>query len=157
MIVTSYDESIHRTLEAYRKVTVTSEDDVVASLVAVGMSRLQAEKLVALVPLAFGRVLISHMEELEFATDAVLQAADGSSRSVDLRNEPIFARALEMAAEMYHRGANELFGPAAISSGELLAVNKALNSGATLAGAKFSEPRFLRVTFEEWRQGSDQG
>ncbi|MBI4914587.1 MAG: hypothetical protein HY825_01955 [Acidobacteria bacterium] len=146
----TYDREICSTLEAYRA-RLESEADIVEMLQTQGITYLLAEKLVALVPLAFGRVLLSHMpEHPTFSKTAVLEAEDGTLVPVDLQTEPIFRRAVELATEMYHRGPRELFGPAATASAELSAANHLLHSGATLRGVAFTEPRFLRVSFEDW-------
>lgn len=43
-----------------------------------------------------------------------------------------------------------LFQGVASASAEVAVVNQLLNSGGTLAGVRFIEPRFLRLSFEEW-------
>ena len=143
-------ELVIRTLAAYASSAWESEDDIVRDLCSAGVARLLAERLVALVPLAFGRVLISHMEEVHFPTSAVLTTRDGSLKSCDLGTERIFVSALEIATAMFHEGPRHLFQGAASASAEVAVVNQLLNSGGTLAGVRFMEPRFLRLSFEEW-------
>ena len=146
----THQELISQTLEAYASSAYDSEDDIVGALCLSGVTRLVAERLVALVPLAFGRVLISHIEKLEFPTYAILTARDGSPQSCDLRSDEIFRAALEMATAMYHEGPRRLLQAAATASSEVAAVNQALNAGSRLAGGQFSAPRLLRLSFEEW-------
>ena len=148
--IVTHQELVRRTLEVYASSAYESEDEVVGGLCSAGVARLMAERLVALVPLAFGRVLVSHMEKVEFSTSAILTARDGSSRSCDLRTDRIFLSALEIATAMYHEGPRHLFQAAASASAEVAAVNQLLDSGGTLAGGRFTEPRFLRLSFEEW-------
>jgi len=146
----THHELVTRTLEAYAGSAYESEEEIVGGLCSAGVARLVAERLVALVPLAFGRVLVSHMEKLEFSTSAILTARDGSPQSCDLRTDGLFLSALEIATAMYHEGPRHLFQAAASASAEVAAVNQLLNSGGTLAGVRFKEPRFLRLSFEDW-------
>src|SRR4051812_22490414 len=145
----THDEDVLRTLRAYADDKLT-EDGIVEALVAGGASRVLAEKLNVLVPLAFGRVLISHVEKVEFRTTAFLFCRDGSTRAYDLSSDEVFQCALQTATTMYHEGPRELFQPAAARSHEVNAVNNALKAGAELSGARFSEPHFFRISYEEW-------
>lgn len=149
----THQELVLRTLEAYANTAPGSEDDIVNRLCSSGVPRVVAERLIALVPLAFGRVLISHMAKVEFPTTVVLEARDGSQRSCDLSKDRLFASALEIAVVMYHDGPRHLFQAAAIASAELSAVNQALNAGSKLEGARFREPSFRRLLFEDWTSG----
>ena len=146
----THEELVTRTLVAYANPANESEDDVVNDLCSIGVARLLAERLIVLVPLAFGRVLIAHMEEVHFEMSAVLTALDGTSKSCDLRTDGLFVTALEIATAMFHEGPRHLFQAAATVSAEVAVVNKMLHAGAPLAGARFMEPRFLRLSFEEW-------
>lgn len=139
-----------QTLEAYASSEYDSEDDIVRGLCSAGVARLLAERMLVLVPLAFGRVLLSHLEEMEFSMSAILTANDGSLKSIDLRTDEIFRSALEMATLMFHEGPRHLFQAAANASAEVAVVNKMLYAGVKLAGLRFTEPRFLRLSFEEW-------
>lgn len=144
---------IERCLEVFSRGAGLSEEQLVETLVARGTSSQTAEKLVALVPLAFGRILISHMGKATFPNEAVLETKRGMAKSIDLRREPIFTHALELGTTMYHQGPRHLFAPAASASAEVGCINQLLNDGGTIDGVGFSAPRFLRLTYEEWVRG----
>lgn len=148
--IMTHKELVTRTLAAYANSAYESEDDIVSDLCSAGVARLLAERLVALVPLAFGRVLIAHIEEVHFAMSAVLTTRDGSLKSCDLGTDKIYQSALEIATVMFHEGPRHLFQAAATASAEVAVVNQLLNSGGTLVGLRFTEPMFLRLSFEEW-------
>jgi hypothetical protein len=143
------DAHIKRCLEVFSR-DKRSEDDIVQDLIVSGVSAVEAEKLVALVPLAFGRILIAHMGSANFSQSAILETARGLPRPVDLRREPIFMRALKLAGTMFHEGPRELFAPTATSSAEVDCVNKLLHGGSRIEDLVFTEPRFLRLTYEQW-------
>ena len=145
-----HDDLILRVLQVLASSPDSAEDEVVAALVADGVGRVRAEKLAALVPLAFGRVLIAHMASVSFSTHALVGHPSGER--VDLRSEPLFLRALEIATRLFHEGPRHLFQPAATMSAELQAVNNALNSGVKdLSGSTFADPILMRLTAKEWR------
>lgn len=143
-------ELVTRTLAAFASSVHESDEDIVSELCATGVSRLLAERLVALVPLAFGRVLLAHLEPMEFPMSAVLMTQDGSPKSCDLTTDQTFISALELATTMFHEGPRDLFQAAATVSAEVAAASELLHSGATLAGVRFTEPMFLRLSYEEW-------
>jgi hypothetical protein len=129
----------------------SSEDDVIATLTAEGVSPIIAEKLSILLPLAFGRVLLSHLKPPpEFSMNALLLSRDGTWRPYDLAGDEIFKVAVEAATAMYHEGPRTLFEPTATFSAEVDAVNKALEAGADLQGVQLSQTMILRPSFEDW-------
>lgn len=150
-----YFDAVYRTLEACASLKEPTEDGVVASLVSQGMSPVTAEKLAVLVPLAFGRALISHIATIAFPVRAILMSKDGAEKVCDLRSEPIFLAALDIATEMCHKGRRDLFEPAALFSAEFSCANQALRAGSSLEGGVFAEPRFLRLTYEDWIQDTE--
>lgn len=152
-------ERVTLTLEAYANVAFESEDAIVDALCSSGVERLESERLVALVPLAFGRDLISHMGEFDFPKSAILTARDGSLKLCDLAADALYRCAVEEAASMFHQGPRHLFQPAASASAEVQVLNQFLDSkaDADLAGIRFIEPQFLRVTYEEWTRSGGVG
>lgn len=147
------------TLEAYANAAFESEDAIVDGLCSAGVERLESERLVALVPLAFGRALISHMGEFDFPKSAILTAQDGSLKLCDLAADALYRCAVEEAASMFHQGPRHLFQPAASASAEVQVLSQFLDSkaDADLAGIRFIEPQFLRVTYEEWTRSGGVG
>lgn len=147
-----YFDAVYRTLEAYASISEPTEDRVVADLVDQGIPPLTAEKLAVLVPLAFGRILIAHITTIDFPVGAILRSRNGTEKVCDLRKEPIFLAALESATKLYDNGPRDLFEPAASFSAEVTCANDALHANSSLEGGIFAEPRFLRLTYEDWIQ-----
>lgn len=145
-----YDHLILRVLQILAASPDAAEDGVVASLVAEGVGRVRAEKLAALVPLAFGRALIAHMADVKFSMFAVVGHPNGERISLGL--ESMFTRAVEIATIMVHDGPRHLFEPAAVMSAEVQAINLALRSGVKeFKGAHLSDPVFMRLSARDWR------
>jgi len=109
------------------------EDNVlIEDLIARGLPGREAEKVVALAPLAFGRVLLKGLS-IRFA-DTLLVHHPGTKDAVEVRldQEPIFVNAMRLAEEAYQYGTmgREGFGAVAFLSPEVDAVNQALNAGS---------------------------
>ena len=131
-----------------------TEDEIALRLRDDGIAQLAAEKLLVLIPLAFGRILISHIAPVQQSHDfRVLR--NGEPVTLQLRDEPFFAEALKVAAEMYHSGPRGLFEPAALMSAELGAVNKALDAGEDINGATLAPPTLHRLDFDAWMGGRE--
>ena len=125
------------------------EDDFVTALTERGIDLQPATRLAFLVPLAFGRVLISHLAQLELSTEFLIK--ESTTETVrPLQGEPLFIEALRIATRMYHSGPRDLFEPAALMSAEVGAVNKVLNSGATLDGGSLARPIFWGTEGVGW-------
>jgi hypothetical protein len=147
------EAQVNQCLEAFSRGS-RSEDNIVQDLISSGIPFVEAEKLVALVPLAFGRILIFHMGRVTFSQNAILETTRGMARPIDLRLEPIFTHALKLAGAIYHQGPRELFASTASSSAEVGCVNELLHSGGGVEDLVFTEPRFLRLTYEQWTEGA---
>ena len=150
MEMREHDQHILHAAKVIANSNHVHEADMAAALVTDGFTPTTAEKLVALVPLAFGRIAIGHMFRVEFPTHVVVGHPDGVR--VDLCDEPIFRRALAIAATMIHNGPRELFEPARDMSAEMVLINRALAAGQKdLNGSVFAEPIIMNLTVEEWR------
>ena len=126
-----------------------SEGDMLSALSKRDVEDATAQTLVTLVPLAFGRVLIAHIANIEMSSEFDVMV-DGSVVTRTLNSEPIFVEALRLAAAMYHSGPQELFEPAATFSAELGAVNKALSAGEDLNRASLRRPVFWGFDATGW-------
>jgi hypothetical protein len=125
------------------------EEDMIEELVSRGIDHRTANRLIALVPLAFGRVLITHIARVGFSADFV--AKTGERESVrPLKEEPIYVEARLVATAMFHEGPRKLFEPAATFSAELNAVNQALAHGDTLEGATLRPPVLTGFSEAGW-------
>lgn len=122
--------------------TGMDDGDLVDLLHGNGLAREESERLVAFLPIAFGRVVIAHIGKVSFTTDYRVKE---TGKTYSLSDEPIFVEALKLAAEGYHSGlfSRESFTAVALRSPELDAVNKALNDGTDINGASFQTVEFF--------------
>jgi hypothetical protein len=113
-----------------------NDGEIYDDLVKRGFAPADADRLVAFVPLAFGRVLVATLP-VTFPETAIL-VEGGSRREVRLADEPIFAEAAAHA----RKGAltRDQFGALALRSAEINALNKALNAGSKPEDLAFSPP-----------------
>lgn len=130
-----------------------SDEGAVHSMCAIGLPLVLAEKLVVLVPLAFGSVLLAHMGITNLPTTFRIRSPEGDWVSLPLADEPYFSYALGVGVEMMHSGPRSVFEPVALRSPQVGAVNKALNDGLSIEEVKqgsLREPQFLRLDLEAW-------
>lgn len=110
-----------------------SADDgaILRELAAGGMGRRDAERAVALVPLAFGRVLLGTLG-VRSADSAVLRSArTGEDTPFRLEDDPIYVQARQLAETAYAFGTlgQDGFAAIALRSAEVDAANQALQAG----------------------------
>jgi len=112
--------------------------------VRVGLSRDHAERIVAFVPLAFGRQLLSSSEATFSETFEIHDPDTGRRVRGTLDAEPLYRAAVGYAAEHLEHDAVTVIGE---RSAEVRAARKLLPEGASIAesNAVFTEPRFLRI------------
>lgn len=135
-----------------------SEADIVVRLIDLGYDELEAEKLVAFVPLALARALIARLgadPPVQLSDTALIR--DGTTdRVVQLDNVPEFVTALQIAEEAFVSGIvpRDKFTAVCKLSVELNLINQVLNAASPITWAQFSPPIFLRLAeasgFEEW-------
>jgi hypothetical protein len=110
-----------------------SDDGAVAeALTARGATPAEADRFVAYLPLAFGRVLL-HGMGIGFSSTVILRNyTTGASREVALDDEEIFVEAARLAEEAHANGtmSREEFSALALCSAEVNAVNNALHGGS---------------------------
>ena len=117
------------------------DDDIVHSLTASGVAAPLAERVIAFVPLAFGRVLLSGLG-IRFSDDYLLPKADGTMVTLPLKGQPVYTAARANALWMK---TGQDFGPVAMRSSEFSAVNNALNAGSQPDGLVAGPPARTRI------------
>jgi hypothetical protein len=102
-----------------------------------GYKKELAERFVAFLPIAFGRIVIAQIADVSFTLNYKVKE---TSNEYSLTNEPIYNLAHDLAVESYEKGriTREVYSAIALRSAELVAVNKALNAGEDINGANFS-------------------
>ncbi|MBI5536840.1 MAG: hypothetical protein HY898_29230 [Deltaproteobacteria bacterium] len=118
--------------------STTNEDRMRAALVARGASASHAEKLVCLVPLAFGRPILARLGVSYSDTAVVIRRGDQES-TISLLDEPIYVEALRLAQSCGQCGGVDptLFRQISVLSAEIDAVNNALSAGVKVENMRF--------------------
>ena len=110
--------------------------------------RMTARRLIDWIPEAFGYVLLPHVADLTLPTTFAVKASDGTWKEFSFDREPIFGQAVTMASEMYRDSPRGVFSHIAKRSAMVAAVNMALASGQSLAGAKIAGPAMAAIPAE---------
>lgn len=120
---------------------LTSIDDVVAELEQLQVDTLTAERLTFLVPLAFGRVVLTAKGMKKFPWTARIDTASGEVLDLDLQADAIFVEALRYAVESFEGEgvADEGFERLAADSPEVGAARKAEQAGQDVKRARLHE------------------
>ncbi|QSP94016.1 hypothetical protein LPB19_12540 [Marinobacter salinisoli] len=107
-----------------------------------GLSRDDAERVLAFLPSAFCRIALSHKFDLSFPDTYKVEGLEGE---FPYRDEPIYKLGIEIASQIYHGepGLSEVFNSIVTRSAEFNTVNSALNEGAELAGASLSPTNYF--------------
>ena len=127
------------------------ETEIETRMLALAKNPLTARRLVDCVPEAFGLLLIAHLGKLDpsgLPQSFSARDAAGGWRSFPFSAEPIFALSGLLAGRMLHNGPRAKFETIAKRSALLASVNKALNAGADLSGARLSGPALIGAPAE---------
>jgi len=140
----------------------SDEEATVERLVAQGFGRLQAELLVAFVPLGLARAIITRLpvsSAVQLSSTALVQdPMCKQSYEINLEDVPEFEEARQLGDETFESGVipRDEFGLASGMSAELAVINKALNAGTDVSGATIAAPILLRLAetpgFCDWYQ-----
>ena len=124
------------------------DQDLAEGLVSLGLSRDQAERVVAFVPMAFGRQLLSSSAATFSDTFEIHDANTGRRARGVFSTEPLYRAAVRYAGEHPEDETVILIGE---RSAEVRAARKLLREGASIAesNAVFTEPVFLRIPLSE--------
>jgi hypothetical protein len=115
-----------------------SDDEILNRLVASGITRPLATQLIALLPIAYGRVMLSD-DRVPFSDTYICLGEPGKAeRRGRLDSLPIWLEAISFA-----RNDGEPFFPIASRSSEIRAANEALHDGKKLQDLVWSPPVFL--------------
>lgn len=130
---------------------ILTPEDAVLELLSRGYSRARAEKLYFFVELAFGRMIIVQLEEIEFPETYIVESADGKQTEYTLTDDPYYADAVHVAYCLIQNKVNEIVRSVALRSAELSAFSNALESSAKLEGAEFYPPRWTSALYSsDW-------
>jgi len=80
------------------------DDELIDTFCQSGFLSDDAHRLVALLPLAFGRATLQQMGFAHFRDDASVHHPDGTTSYIRLSDQPIFQAALQIAAASAHHG-----------------------------------------------------
>jgi len=118
------------------------DDDYARALIAAGADPGDAALMVAMVPLAFGRVMVEGLEVGFSPTATVQRRGGGPPAEVVLDDHPIFSEAAFLAERSQEQGtlSRDQFLSIALRSAEIDALNQALEAGAQPADLEFAPP-----------------
>ena len=133
--------------------TSTDADDamLVEEIINSGIGRVDAEKLIVFIPLAFGRIMLSRLGTPLPSSLFKVRDAQGSWVAHSLDAEPLYHAACNVAQAVFTHGVvtREVYQQVMLRSTEVTLANQALNDGVTLDGAIFSPPLLLRLTTDD--------
>lgn len=109
---------------------------------------LTARRLIDWVPEAFGFVLLPRVADLTLPTTFTARAKDGTWKEFGFDREPIFGKAVAIAAAMYKDNPRGVFSAVAKRSSLVQAVNKTLGEGGKVDGTSLAGPAMARVPAE---------
>lgn len=144
-------DAVNKAIAAFHTRRESDEHEIVEMLVASGIEKPLAAKLVEFVPLAFFRAM---MEEsgVQFADYFLRLGPEGKPADErKLNQEPVYMEALKMAlAEAKAGRGGEDYLAVARRSAEFQAINNALHDGAKLEDLVCAPPVLL------WSESSDE-
>lgn len=128
-LVLQRGEALAWLLPLFYEAPEADDAQLFARLCATGLVPHTAERLVALVPLAFGRVLLAGLP-IALSPRALVQG--DTPREIALAEEPLYAQAHWLAERAYRQGTltQPEFAALALRSAEVHVVNQALREGA---------------------------
>lgn len=108
-----------------------------------------ARRLIDWIPEAFGMVMALHISlKITLPTKFSAKSRNGKWLRFALTDEPIFNSALRLAEKMHHEGPRETFLNISGRSSLILTIDKALNEGVSVEGARFSGPALIGIPAE---------
>jgi hypothetical protein len=125
-------------VQVFRDNPNLADNDILKRVIDSGVENSLAVQAVALLPIAYGRVMLSD-EQVRFSGTYVCLGEDGKNqRTGRLSSLPVWAEAIDFAR---HDGNS--FLPIASRSSEMRVCNEALKNGKKLANLVCSPPVFL--------------
>ncbi|WP_353926723.1 hypothetical protein [Pseudomonas sp.] len=98
-----------------------------------------AQRLLDVIPEGFGLILAAHIaggDKLQLPTTFSVKDALDNWVEIPLRDEPIFAFAVQAAQHIFHHGPRSVFQTVTDRSATVATINNALNAGGSLVDAK---------------------
>jgi hypothetical protein len=136
-------DSINSAVQIFRSNPESSDDEIFNRFLESGIERLVATQLIVLLPLAYGRVVLSEMGA-SFPNTYICIGANGKSgRQRSLNSLPLWVDAVGFARQ----DAEPPF-PIASRSAEVRVANEALLNGSKLENLVWSPPVFTWPEFE---------
>src|SRR5262249_12705685 len=126
----------------------TSVDEQERRVLELVEDPMMARRLIDWIPEAFGLVLAAHIGKLEFSNTFSAKNRWGNWVTIEVSREPIFAAAAKHVIAMLHSGPRDAYRTIAERSALLDAVNKALNAGDSIEGARWSGPALNGIPAE---------
>jgi hypothetical protein len=124
--------------QIFRNNPDSPDADILEKVIACGIERPLATQIVALLPIAYGRVMFSK-ERIPFSDDYMCLRENGKGeRRGRLASLPVWPEAVELA-----RQDGKPFFPIASRSSEIRVANEALKKGKHLEKLVWSPPVFL--------------
>lgn len=125
-----------RSFDVFAALSEREDCELVTELVKRGLALEDAERVVALLPIAFGREVIRRIGKVEFSDVFTINSKTGIFQ---LSEEPIYraAAAIADSSSDFPVVSKEDFSTIALRSAELSAANKALNALGDISGAEF--------------------
>ncbi len=125
------------------------DDDAVEHRVAaLVLDQMLARRLIDWLPEAFGMVLVSHMAKVILPETFSAKDKYGNWVQFDLKVEPLFQSATQLAVRIFHDGPRSTFSNIVRRSALLGAANSALNNGQSLDGARLAGPALIGIPAE---------
>jgi hypothetical protein len=121
------DEAIRRFVAAFQE---TSDTDLAADwLESAGFDTDLVHEVLTVVPIAFGRVVVGALG-LTFSPYFTRINREGETQTLKLMQQPVFARSTVLSAEMLASPHRETVKAMGLTSGEVRAINRALQAGS---------------------------
>jgi hypothetical protein len=135
-------EDLKKAVVIFAKNYSDDEQKITSAIVEGGFSLSDAERVTAFSPLAFARVALGRKFNVKFSNS--FRVKDSDQVGV-LEDEPIYKLSLIIAKDALDNESldPDVFNCLARHSSEFGALNKALNDGADVVGAKFGDPIFF--------------
>ncbi|WNG37225.1 hypothetical protein F0U61_28785 [Archangium violaceum] len=123
---------VSRAVAAFVAPSDRDDELIYEELRSQGATPLEAEKLVAYLPLAFGQVLVQHMGPRFPDSALFVTAGTRNERPVFLPEDPLWCESIRLAEEAIADGSltRDQFNAIALRSSTLHALNNALNAGS---------------------------
>jgi hypothetical protein len=131
-------QAVQLAVQVFRANPNASADEILSRVLESGIDRPMAVQLVALLPIAYGRVMLRD-DGVRFSDTYICLGEQGQAE----RRGRIEALPLWSAIIHFARGDGEPFFPIASRSSEIRAANEALRDGKKLRDLVWSPPVFL--------------